>query len=154
MQIIRIDEMPAIKDRAAAWFAEKWKGHEEEYLSSISDSVKEKAMFPKWYIMLEEGRIIAGAGVISNDPPMQKEQRPNICAVYVEEQYRSKGIAGALLEYISIDMMFRGVEALYLTTEMTEFYERYGWEFMTEVTDSEQKIMRVYRRQLNRKVIL
>ena len=154
MQIVRIDEMPAIKDRAAAWFAEKWKGHGEEYLSSINDSVKLKSQFPKWYIMLEAGKIIAGAGVISNDPPIQKEQRPNICAVYVEEQCRGKGIAGALLEYISIDMMFRGVEALYLTTEMTEFYERYGWEFMTEMTDSEDKIMRMYRRQLNRKVII
>lgn len=149
MQIIRIDEMPAIIDRAAAWFAEKWKGHEEEYLGSIRESVKGKTLFPKWYIMLEDGKIIAGAGVISNDPPMQKEQRPNVCAVYVEEQHRSKGIAGALLEYISIDMMFRGVETLYLTTEMTEFYEQYGWKFMTEMTDSEEKIMRVYRRQLN-----
>ena len=149
MQIIRIDEMPAFRERAAAWFAEKWKGHEEEYYSSISDSVSGKPLFPKWYIMLEGGRIIAGAGVISGDPPMQKEQRADVCAVYVEEQYRGKGIAGALLEYICIDMMLRGVEALYLTTEMTGFYERYGWEFVAEIPDGDAQKMRVYRRRLN-----
>ncbi len=149
MQIIRVDEMPAIKDRAAAWFAEKWKGHQDEYRSSIHQSINKNILLPKWYIMLEDGQVIAGAGVISNDPPIQKEQRPTVCAVYVEEQYRGKGIAGALLEYLSIDMMFRGVEALYLTTELDTFYERYGWQFMTEIKDSEDKIMRVYRRQLN-----
>lgn len=149
MQIIRIDEMPAIRDRAAAWFSEKWKGHEEEYRYSIHQSLNKNAVLPKWYIMLEDGKIIAGAGVISGDPPMQKEQRPNVCAVYVEEQYRGKGIAGALLEYMSIDMMFRGVDALYLTTELDKFYERYGWDFMAELKDNDGKTMRVYRRQLN-----
>lgn len=149
MQIIRIDEMPALKDRAATWFSEKWKGHEEEYRSSIRQSVNKNIALPKWYIMLEEGQIIAGAGVISSDPPMQKEQRPTICAVYVEEEYRRKGIAGALLEYICVDMMFRGVNALYLTTELDTFYERYGWQFMAELADNDGKPVRVYKRQLN-----
>ena len=99
--------------------------------------------------MLEEGNIIAGAGVISNEPPMQKEQRPNICAVYVEDQHRGKGIAGALLEYICIDMMLRGMNEIYLTTELESFYERYGWEFMAEFKDDDEKTMRVYRRRLN-----
>lgn len=149
MQIIRIDEMPAMKDKAAAWFSEKWKGHEAEYRNSIHQSLNKNVFLPKWYIMLEEGQIIAGAGVISNDPPMQKEQHPNICAVYVEEQYRSKGIAGALLEYICIDMMFHGAEALYLTTELNTFYERYGWKCIAEIKDDDEKDMRVYKRQLN-----
>ena len=149
MQIIRVDEMPAVKDRAAAWFAEKWKDYESEYQNSITQSLNKSILLPKWYIMLEGGQIIAGAGVISNDPPMQKEQRPNICAVYVEEEYRGKGIAGALLEYICIDMMFRGIEALYLTTELDSFYERYGWKAIAEIKDESDKIMRVYRRQLN-----
>lgn len=149
MRIIRIDEMPAVKDRAAAWFSEKWKGHEAEYRDSIYKSINKNISLPKWYIMLEDGNIIAGAGVISGDPPMQKEQRPNICAVYVEEQYRGKGIAGALLEYICVDMMFRGMDTVYLTTELAEFYERYGWECIAGIKDDEGKDMRVYRRRLN-----
>ena len=35
MRIIRIDEMPEIKDQAVKWFSEKWGNHEEEYLTSI-----------------------------------------------------------------------------------------------------------------------
>ena len=57
MQIIRVDEMPAVKDRAAAWFAEKWKDHETEYQNSITQSLNRNIMLPKWYIMLEGGQI-------------------------------------------------------------------------------------------------
>ena len=149
MRFVRIDEMPEIKEKAASWFADKWKGHEEEYYCSINDSLDPKRMFPKWYVLLRGDEIIAGAGVISNDPQIQKEKHPNICAVYVEEEYRGNGIAGVLLEYICIDMMFHGAETLYLTTELSSFYERYGWQFITEITDDEGKAMRVYRRRFD-----
>jgi len=149
MRIVRIDELPEIKEQAAAWFSDKWKDHEEEYYYSIDESLNSKMMFPKWYVMLKDEEIIAGAGVISNEPQIQKEKHPNICAVYVEEEFRGKGIAGALLEYICIDMMFHGAEVLYLTTELKTFYERYGWQFITEIADDDGKTMRVYRRPLN-----
>ena len=148
MRFIRIDEMPEIKNQAVAWFSEKWQGHEEEYYNSINDSLNTKELFPKWYVLLDGDKIVAGAGVISNDPQIQREKKLNVCAVYVEETYRGKGVAGALLEYICIDMMFHGAAVLYLTTEMTAFYERYGWEFIAGIKDGEGKDMRVYRRQL------
>ena len=87
--------------------------------------------------------------MISNTPQIRKEKRPTICAVYVENEYRSRGIAGTLLEYICVDMLLRGITTLYLTTEMTYFYERYGWEFIAEIKDDESKNMRLYKHQIN-----
>ncbi len=148
MKIIRIDEMPQIKDQAAAWFSEKWDAAADVYVDSINESLNRKQPFPAWYLLLNGDEIVAGAGVISNDPQIQKEKRPNICAVYVEETYRGKGIAGALLEYICVDMLFHGITTLYLITEMDSFYERYGWEFIAEITDNEEQ-MRLYKHQIN-----
>lgn len=148
MRIIRVDELPEIKDRAVSWFSEKWKGHEEEYYNSINESLNQKQIFPAWYLLLNGEDIIAGAGVISNDPQIQQEKRPNICAVYVEEPYRGKGIAGVLLEYICADLLIRGIDTVYLITEMDSFYERYGWESIAEFTDDEEKRMRLYKHQI------
>jgi N-acetylglutamate synthase-like GNAT family acetyltransferase len=148
MRIVRIDEMPEIREQAAAWFSERWKGHEEEYFSSINDSLSTGVQIPKWYVILKDDQIIAGAGVVSGDPQIQKDKRANVCAVYVEEQYRGLRIAGTLLEYICIDMAFHGVTTLYLTTELTGFYDRYGWELIADMPDGE-KTMYVYRHQLN-----
>ena len=38
-------------------------------------------------------------------------------------------MAGALLERVCRDMKGRGIDTLYLLTDHTSFYERYGWEF-------------------------
>ena len=140
--------MPQIKERAALWFSQKWEIPEYLYLKSISDSLADVSGATAWYLVLKGDEIIAGAGVISRDLSRQNILPPTVCAVYVESEYRGRGIAGSLLGYICVDMAFRGVEALYLTTEMEGFYEGYGWEFVRLIEDDE-KDMRLYKRKLN-----
>ena len=43
-------------------------------------------------------------GVIENDFHNRKDLSPNVCAVYTEEKYRAKGIAGKLLNIVVEDM--------------------------------------------------
>ena len=83
--------------------------------------------------MLENNEIIAGVGVIENDFHERRDLTPNVCALYVEEKYRCRGIAGKLLELVRDDMENKGISPLYLITEHTSFYERYGWEFLCMV---------------------
>nr|WP_242957488.1 GNAT family N-acetyltransferase [Gemmiger sp. An120] len=69
----------------------------------------------------------------------------NVCAVYVEENYRCQGIAGKLLEYVCEDMRSFGLETLYLITDHTGFYERYGWKFLCMAQgDGEVDLSRMY----------
>ena len=35
-----------------------------------------------------------------------------------------------LLDLVAEDMRAKGIEPLYLVTDHTGFYERYGWEFL------------------------
>ena len=84
---------------------------------------------PQWYLVLEGGRIVAGAGVIENDFHDRKDLAPNVCAVYTEKDLRGRGIAGRLLEAVCADMSRCGIDTLFLLTDHTSFYERYGWEF-------------------------
>ena len=70
-----------------------------------------------------------GLGVIENDFHERKNLTPNICAVYVEEAHHRRGIAGRLLDMAVEDLRGKGVSPVYLLTDHTGFYERYGWEF-------------------------
>lgn len=89
--------------------------------------------------------IIAGIGVIENDFHNRKDLAPNVCAVYVEEAYRNRGIAGRMLQFVCDDLQARGVDTLYLITNLTSFYERYGWEFLCMAQgDGEQALSRIY----------
>ena len=84
---------------------------------------------PQWYLAMNGEDIAGGLGVIENDYHNRKDLSPNVCAVYVEEAFRSRGIAGMLLEAVCSDMAAQGIDTLYLLTDHDSFYERYGWEF-------------------------
>ena len=103
---------------------------------------------PGWYVAIENSRIIGGLGVIENDFHNRKDLTPNVCAVYTEPDKRCQGVAGALLRFVCDDMKAKGIETLYLVTDHTAFYERYGWDFLCMVqSDGETNMSRMYVHQ-------
>ena len=98
-----------------------------------------------WYMCLDGEQIVGGMGVIANDFHDRKDLTPNVCAVYTEEAYRCRGIAGNLLNMVVEDMRAKYITPLYLVTDHTGFYERYGWEFLCMVQgDGEPEMTRMY----------
>ena len=73
--------------------------------------------------------------------PQLKDLAPNVCAVYTKEEYRCKGIAGHLLDMVVEDMKSKGITPIYLITDHTSFYERYGWKFLCMVQEEEHSDM-------------
>ena len=135
-------------DQAAAWFHEKWGIPLAAYQESMAECIEGKGPVPQWYVAVDGGVVIGGLGVIENDFHDRKDLTPNVCAVYVEEAYRCQGIAGALLEHACADMAGLGVDTLYLLTDHTSFYERYGWEFFCMAQgDGEEVPSRMYVRK-------
>lgn len=86
--------------------------------------------------------------MIENDFHNRKDLTPNVCAVYVEKEYRCQGIAGEMLDMACADFAGTGIDTLYLITDHTSFYERYGWEFLCMVQgDGEKEMTRMYRKE-------
>ena len=132
-EILRLVDRPELKERAACWFHEKWGIPLEAYRESMDDCLAGKGPVPQWYVVMEGERIVGGLGVIENDFHDRKDLTPNVCAVYVEEDRRCLGIAGAMLRFVCEEMKEKGIDTLYLITDHTSFYERYGWEFLCMV---------------------
>lgn len=143
--VIRLEDRPDLKERAAQWFHEKWGIPLEAYMESMEECLQKKGAVPQWYLAMECGKMIGGLGVIENDFHDRKDLAPNVCAVYTEEHKRGQGVAGALLNTVCEDMRDRGINTLYLVTDHTAFYERYGWEFLCMVQgDGEPDLTRMY----------
>ena len=141
---ITLREEPASKDAAASWFHSKWGVPKEAYLECM-DAYLQKETEYGWYLCMDGEKIVAGMGVIENDFHDRKDLTPNVCAVYTEEEYRGKGIAGNLLNMVVDDMKEKGITPIYLVTDHTGFYERYGWEFLCMVQgDDEPDMTRMY----------
>ena len=141
---ITLRQKPEIKDVAASWFHSKWGVPKEAYLECM-DSYLNGETELGWYLSMDGEKIIAGMGVIENDFHDRKDLTPNVCAVYTEEEYRCRGIAGELLNMVVEDMRNKGISPVYLVTDHTGFYERYGWEFLCMVQgDGEPDMTRMY----------
>ena len=56
--IIRLTDKPAIKDRAAEWFHEKWGIPLTAYQESMEECLEGKKPVPQWYAAMENGKIV------------------------------------------------------------------------------------------------
>lgn len=141
---ITLRERAELKNRAAEWFHSKWGVPTEAYLECM-EAYLEKETEYGWYLCMDGEKIVGGMGVIENDFHDRKDLAPNVCAVYTEKDYRCKGIAGHLLNMVVDDMKSKGITPIYLITDHTGFYERYGWEFLYMVQgDGEPDMTRMY----------
>lgn len=143
-EIITLRQKPELIEEAAEWFHNKWCVPKEAYLECMNAYLNGETEYG-WYLCLDGNKIIAGMGVIDNDFHNRKDLTPNVCAVYTEEEYRCKGIAGRLLNFVVEDCKDKGISPIYLLTDHIGFYERYGWEFLCMVQgDGEEEMSRMY----------
>lgn len=141
---LTLREVPELKETAAQWFSSKWGVPVEAYLECM-DAYLTKETELGWYFCLEGENIVGGMGVIENDFHDRPDLTPNVCAVYTEPDHRCRGIAGTLLNLVVEDLRSGGISPVYLVTDHTGFYERYGWEFLCLVQgDGEPDMTRMY----------
>ena len=106
----------------------------------VSDGSKD-ATFDKIQAEAQKDRRVRGVEFSRNFG----KEAANICAVFVEESYRSQGIAGRLLDMAVEDLRIKGISPVYLLTDHIGFYERYGWEFLCMVQgNGESEMSRMY----------
>lgn len=128
-ELVTLRQRPQWRDRAAQWFHQRWGVPQEAYLACMEEYLARRTEYG-WYLCLGGERILGGLGVIENDFHDRKDLAPNICAVYTEPDSRGRGIAGRLLEMAVEDLRAKGISPVYLLTDHTGFYERYGWEYL------------------------
>lgn len=137
-----------IIDDLALFFHKKWGVPIEKYVESMNDSLKSNTGVPAWYYVCDNDKIIAGAGVIENDFHKRKDLKPNICAVYVKEEYRKNGIARLILDRICNDLSKNDIKDVYLITTHTNFYEKCGFEYYDDILENDNNIVRCYHKKI------
>lgn len=145
MELKKLRDHPEYREQAAKWFSDKWGIPVQDYDESMKECIQQQRGIPQWYLVTsQQGEIIAGAGVIDNDFHQRKDLTPNLCALYVEENYRHQGIAKLILDFVRSDLKGFGFSKVYLVTDHTAFYEKCGWRFLTMVLGEDGIQERMY----------
>lgn len=87
--------------------------------------------FADWetpFAALLDGAIIGYCTVMQTDYYPENRYSPWISSVFVEERFRGRGVCGLLLRAAEQYLAQNGFEKAYIPSDMTGFYERYGYE--------------------------
>lgn len=141
LKIIDLRERKDLIPKAAKWFSDKWGIEDKLYIKELTNDA---LAYPRFYIVLDDDKIIAGIGVIENDFHARKDLKPNICALYVEKEYRNNGIAKALIDRVKKDMAKAKIHKLYLISEHKDLYEHMSFIYIGDIKDNDGIDMRIY----------
>ena len=134
MKVVNIRDNPQYKERAIAYFQEKWATDKSKavYQDSISRSLVTKSVLPIWYLLTDKNKIIGCAGLITNDFISCGDLWPWLCALYIEESYRGNAYGSLLIAQIKQDAAQAGFRKIYLCTDHIGYYEKYGFEYICD----------------------
>lgn len=130
MQIIELRDKGQLLDKAIQVFWKQW-GSESNfkfYEDAIRHSATTSSDIPRFYVAVEDGEIIGTYAILRNDINSRQDLCPWLACLYVAEEHRGKGIGARLLEHGLSVAAEKGYENLYLTTDLENYYERYGWK--------------------------
>lgn len=146
LEITKLSDVAVIHE-AATFFHKKWGVPIDAYIESMQDSLKSQTGVPAWFYVKEQNEIIAGVGIIENDFHKRKDLSPNICAVYVKEEFQGKGIAKSLLNAACKHLSKNNISDVYLITTHTEFYEHCGFDFYEMIEEDDGELIRCYHKK-------
>ena len=119
-----------------------------ERIKKKIDKVKEslsKRDFCK-LILLNENELLGFISIFPHDSDNLPELTPWYSTMYVKKEYRGKGYSKILHEAILEEARKRGFDYIYLKTDLTNYYERFGAIYLKNIDDKEK----LYRINLNK----
>lgn len=131
--ILSLRENPHLLESCIAFFIKHWADENtiKMYEDGISCALKSDNFFPQWYMGIKEDKIIACCGLITNDFISRMDLYPWLCALFVEEEYRLNHYAKMLVQKAKLECKNAGFKKLYLCSDLEDFYEKLGFDFLT-----------------------
>lgn len=112
----------------------------------LKKTVGETALVP---MLVEGDKLISFCTFAPLDDIQPTELSPWIGFIYTFPEYRGQRLAGRLLEYSESLACIMGREYIYISTNHTGLYEKYGYEFYKTEKDISGGASRVYRKCLS-----
>jgi predicted acetyltransferase len=149
MEITEISTRPEMLDTAIDYFWKCWgsDSNYKFYRDCILHSVDPLKPLPKFYVVLENDKIIASYALLINDIISRQDLYPWFACLFVNPEYRKRGIAGKLLTHGLQEAATKGYNKLYLSSDLENFYERKGWTYLGDGYNIVDDINRIFYKE-------
>ena len=139
-----IDEQAVVKT-LAEWHHSEWSslnpgGSVEKRIEKMQAYLAGHTV-PKMFVCKEGGILLGSAAIVSNDMDTRTDLSPWLASVYVNAEYRRKGIGSKLVAHVVKYAHSAGFSDLYLFTPNREkFYQSLGWFTISKEIYREQPV--------------
>lgn len=103
----------------------------------LTELIKSNALsdWETFFVAVVKGRIVGMVSVMKEDYYPLPEVSPWISSVFVTEEYRGNRISGKLIAYANDYLSRLGFTRSFIPSEHVGLYERYGYHYVTEITN-------------------
>ena len=129
MEIFELSEKPKLIKESINYFWKSW-GNENNfkfYQDCIENSLAKKDGLPKFFIGIQDDKIIGSYALLVNDIISRQDLYPWFACLYVNESKRNNGYGEQLLNHGLNESKKLGHDELFLSTDLVNYYERKGW---------------------------
>ena len=132
LHVLSLRDHPAHLPDLLSYIQSKWASADTRalYEDCLAHTVGAPSPLPDWYVLMDGASPIGCAGLITNDFISRMDLCPWLCALYVEESRRGHGYGALLINRVRSDARRAGFNHLYLCTDHTGYYEKYGFHFI------------------------
>ena len=119
---------------------------------NISQARHADAAFASDFRLFEGKRLVGMYQLQWRDLFVRPDLYPWLANVYVDPAYRKCGYGDAMLKSVGAMLKrYTSFRECYLYTTHTSLYEKYGWQFVSEIDTylPEQRMQRLYRLSIN-----
>ncbi|MBN2780923.1 MAG: GNAT family N-acetyltransferase [Candidatus Marinimicrobia bacterium] len=147
-RIVPMHDHPGGLDEAISYYHRKW--GRENNLAFFKDAIEHAndGGLPQFFVLLKGKRIVGCCGLIANDLISRQDLCPWLCGLFVETGERGRGLGNFLLEFAEKEARRVGYDTVYLSTDHTAYYERYGWAYLGDGYEPSGEPARIYRKIL------
>jgi GNAT superfamily N-acetyltransferase len=133
-EIYELKERPVPFNKAVESFWNQWGTQENDkfYYDCMLHSCDTESELPRFYIAVKNETIIGFYALLRNDLISRQDFTPWFACLFVVPESRGSGLGSRLLEHAAIEAREKGYASLYLSTDLEGYYEKYGWELLTE----------------------
>ena len=89
-------------------------------------------------VLLDDDILIGFISIFPTDGDERKDLSPWYATMYVKEEFRGKGYSKILNNAILEEAKNRGFNKLYLKTDLTNYYEKFGATFLENLNNREK----------------
>ena len=127
--IINVTEYSGGIEAAVRYIHGVWGSKEnyDFYYDAIAHSSLSELALPRFYLLMDEERIIGCYALLTNDLVSRQDLLPWLGCLYVEPDFRGEKLGSMLLEHGVREASRLGYSKVYLNTDHDGYYEKYGW---------------------------